>query len=599
MATTNNKQLKIMRHSLSHIMAAAVLELWPDVKFAIGPAIENGFYYDFDFGEHTKETKQNEIKRIGEDDLSKIEKKMNHLIKQNLKFERFELSIGEAVKKEKKNKQIYKVELIKELEKESEKKVSYYNVGKFEDLCRGPHIESTGKIAKNSFKLTKLAGAYWRGDEKNKMLTRIYGVAFENKNELDDYLKMMGEAEKRDHRKLGKELDLFMTSEEVGRGLVMYLPKGAFIIKKLEDYMYEKEFKLGYSHVMTPVLAREEMYKKSGHLAHYHEDMYNPIDIDGENYYLKPMNCPHHHIMYKNSKKSYRNLPLRIADFGMIHRYERSGVLSGIIRARNFSQNDAHIYCAKEQIKEEFIKVLELFDQVYKDFNIKDYWFRLSLPDYNNKEKYGDIENKKMWDYSADIARKAMKEHGAKFEEIEGEAAFYGPKIDAQTKNVSGKEDTIATIQIDFYMPKQFGLTFVNKQGKEERPVIIHRAIMGSFDRFFAFLIEQTAGAFPVWLSPVQVKIISVGEGHIGYCEKLACELKEHNIRVEVDDADETVGNKIRKVVKEKAPYILVIGDKEIKSDKLSVRDRGGDKVRQIKKKEFIMEIADKVENKD
>ncbi len=599
MATTNNKQLKIMRHSLSHIMAAAVLELWPDVKFAIGPAIENGFYYDFDFGEHTKETKQNEIKRIGEDDLSKIEKKMNHLIKQNLKFERFKLSIGEAVKKEKKNKQIYKVELIKELEKESEKKVSYYNVGKFEDLCRGPHIESTGKIAKNSFKLTKLAGAYWRGDEKNKMLTRIYGVAFENKNELDDYLKMMGEAEKRDHRKLGKELDLFMTSEEVGRGLVMYLPKGAFIIKKLEDYMYEKEFKLGYSHVMTPVLAREEMYKKSGHLAHYHEDMYNPIDIDGENYYLKPMNCPHHHIMYKNSKKSYRNLPLRIADFGMIHRYERSGVLSGIIRARNFSQNDAHIYCAKEQIKEEFIKVLELFDQVYKDFNIKDYWFRLSLPDYNNKEKYGDIENKKMWDYSADIARKAMKEHGAKFEEIEGEAAFYGPKIDAQTKNVSGKEDTIATIQIDFYMPKQFGLTFVNKQGKEERPVIIHRAIMGSFDRFFAFLIEQTAGAFPVWLSPVQVKIISVGEGHIGYCEKLACELKEHNIRVEVDDADETVGNKIRKVVKEKAPYILVIGDKEIKSDKLSVRDRGGDKVRQIKKKEFIMEIADKVENKD
>ena len=508
------------------------------------------------------------------------------------------MDIDKAIVREKNSKQIYKVELLADLKKDGQKKVSYYKLGIFEDLCRGHHIESTGKIAKGSFKLTKIAGAYWRGDEKNKMLTRIYGVAFENKKELDEYLKMMEEAEKRDHRKLGKDLELFMTSEEVGRGLVMYLPKGAFIRKKLEDYMYEKEFKLGYSHVMTPVLAREEMYKKSGHLAHYHEDMYNPIDIDGENYYLKPMNCPHHHIIYKNSKKSYRDLPLRIADFGMIHRYERSGVLSGIIRARNFSQNDAHIYCAKEQIKEEFIKVLELLDDVYKDFNIINYWFRLSLPDYNNKEKYGDIENKKMWEYSAGVAREAMKEHGAKFEEIGGEAAFYGPKIDVQTKNVLGKEDTIATIQIDFYMPERFNLAFTNKKGEEERPVIIHRAIMGSFDRFFAFLIEQTAGAFPVWLSPVQVKIISVGEGHIKYCQKLADEFKEHDIRVEVDSADETVGNKIRKAAQEKTPYILVIGDKEIKSNKMSVRDRGVDKIREIGKDEFVKEIIEKVRDK-
>lgn len=595
MSNDNINNIEVTRHSLSHILALAVLELWPDVKFAIGPAIESGFYYDFDFGEE----------KIGEEDLIKIEKKMNHLIKQNLKFEKSELSREEAIKKEKKAGQDYKVELIKDLKKDpssakvsagkGEKKVSYYKLGKFEDLCRGPHIESIGKIAKGSFKLTKIAGAYWRGDEKNKMLTRVYGVAFDSKKELDEYLKMITEAEKRDHRKLGKELDLFMTSEEVGRGLVMYLPKGTFIRKKLEDYMYEKEFKLGYSHVMTPVLAREEMYKKSGHLAHYHEDMYNPIDIDGENYYLKPMNCPHHHIIYKNSKKSYRDLPLRIADFGMIHRYERSGVLTGIIRARNFSQNDAHIYCAKEQIKEEFIQVLQLLDEVYKDFNITNYWFRLSLPDYGNKEKYGDIENKKMWKYSADIARQAMKEHGAKFEEIEGEAAFYGPKIDVQAKNVLGKEDTIATIQIDFYMPERFGLAFTNEKGKEERPVIIHRAIMGSFDRFFAFLIEQTAGAFPVWLSPAQVKIISVGEGHIEYCNKLARELKEHNIRVEVDDADETVGNKIRKSAQEKVPYMLVIGDKEIASNKLAVRDRGVDKLRQIGKDELIEEIKEKI----
>ncbi|MFH1661862.1 MAG: threonine--tRNA ligase [Candidatus Falkowbacteria bacterium] len=579
---------EVMRHSLSHIMASAIKEIWPNTKFAIGPSIENGFYYDFDFGNN----------KVSEDDLIKIEKKINFLIKQNLKFEKFDVDIDEALKKEKQNKQIYKIELIKELEEQGEKKVSYYKLGNFEDLCKGPHIKSTGEIKNGSFKLMKLAGAYWRGSEKNKMLTRIYGVAFNSKEELDNYLKLLKEAEARDHRKIGKELDLFMVSEEVGQGLVMYLPKGAFIWRALENYMYEKEYDYGYSYVMTPVLAREAMYKKSGHLSHYHEDMYNPIDIEGENYYLKPMNCPHHHIMYKNSPKSYRDLPLRISDSGMIHRYERSGVLTGIIRARNFSQNDSHIYCTKEQIEGEFISVLKLFTEVYNDFNIKDYWFRLSLPDYNNKEKYGDIENKKMWEYSANVARKAMKEYGVKFEEVEGEAAFYGPKIDVQIKNVLGKEDTIATIQVDFYMPKKFGLVYINEKGKEENPVIIHRAIMGSYDRFFAFLIESTGGAFLVWIAPVQVKIISVGEGHIKYCKELAKEFKENNIRVEVDDADETVGNKIRKASKEKIPYILVIGDREIKSKNLAVRERGVEKIKEISKTKFIKEIQDKIKKR-
>jgi len=584
----DNNQLEIIRHSFSHVLAAAVKELWPKVKFAIGPAIENGFYYDFDFSQD----------KVGEEALVNIEKKMKHLIKQNLKFEKSELNVAKALEKEKKAGQVYKADLIKDLKSEGNKKVSYYKLGGLEDLCSGPHVASSGKLNKDAFKLTKLAGAYWRGDEKNKMLTRIYGLAFETKKELDEYLKMLKEAEKRDHRKLGRELGLFMVSEEVGQGLVMYLPKGAFIYRRLEDYMYEIERRHGYSFVMTPVLAREEMYRQSGHLAHYREDMYSPIDIEGENYFLKPMNCPHHHIMYKNGSKSYRDLPIRFADFGMIHRYERSGVLTGIIRARNFSQNDAHIYCAKEQVKDEFIKVLELFDKVYKDFNINNYWFRLSLPDYNNKEKYGDIENKKMWEYSSKIAREAMNEHGAKFTEEVGEAAFYGPKIDVQIKNVLGKEDTIATMQIDFYMPKRFNLKFINEQGKEERPVIIHRAIMGSFDRFFAFLIEQTAGAFPIWLAPVQIKIISVGEKHVKYSQKLAKEFEELNFRAEVDDSNETVGNKIRKAVAEKIPYVLVIGDKEIKSNKLAVRDRGQEKIREISKDKFVEEARERIERK-
>ncbi len=572
------EQLEKLRHSLAHILAYAVQELYPQAKFGIGPAIVDGFYYDFD-----------NIK-ISADDLPKIEEKMHELLKKGIKFEKEEIPVNEAEKIFKN--QPYKLELIKELKEE---KVSVYKSGGFIDLCKGPHIKSSNEINPRAFKLTRLAGAYWKGSEKNQMLIRIYGVAFTEEKQLKEYLQLQKEAAKRDHRKIGRELELFMSDEQIGQGLIMFLPKGAFIYKKLEDYMYEKERAYGYHYVRTPVLAREELYQKSGHLAHYKDDMYSPIEIEGKNYYLKPMNCPHHHIMFKHTPKSYRDLPYRLADFGMIHRYERSGVLSGLIRTRNFCQNDAHIYCTKEQVKDEFISVLKLFDEVYKDFHIKDYWFELSLPDFNNKEKYGDIENRKMWDYSAKIAREALKEYGAKFTEVEGEAAFYGPKADVQIKNVFGKKDTIATIQIDFYMPERFGLSFINKKGEKEKPVIIHRAIMGSFERFFAFLIEQTGGAFPLWLSPEQAWIIPVGKSHQKYAEEVAKKLNMEEIRVKVKKEKETVSKKIRDGEKEKIPYLLIVGDKEIKNKTIQVRQRGKGDIGAMKLKVFTDRIKKEI----
>ena len=589
-------EINIVRHSLAHILAAAVQEMYPETKFGIGPAIENGFYYDFDFSQvsnslHTEQTSKLQVPRL--DDLPKIEKKMRELIKQNIKFEKRVISEEEAQKIFKN--QPYKLEIIKELPKEN---ISIYKSGDFIDLCKGPHIKSTQEINSEGFKLTKIAGAYWKGSEKNKMLTRIYGIAFETKEKLDKYLEQQAEVEKRDHRKLGKELELFMTDEQVGQGLVMFLPNGAFVYKKLEDYMYEKEFQYGYNYVRTPVLALEDLYKKSGHLAHYKDDMYSPVEIEGKNYYLKPMNCPHHHIMFKHSPKSYRDLPYRLADFGMIHRYERSGVLSGLIRTRNFCQNDAHIYCSKNQVKEEFINVLKLFDEVYKDFHIKNYWFELSLPDYNNKEKYGDIENKEMWEYSAEIARQAMDEYGVKYVEAEGEAAFYGPKADVQIKNAFGKIDTIATIQIDFYMPERFDLTFINEKGEKERPVIIHRAIMGSFERFFAFLIEQTGGAFPIWISPKQIWIIPVSEHHNRYAQQIAKIFQDHKFRFQIKNDNETLGKKIRQGEKQKIPYLLIIGDKEEKNKSISVRERKKGDIGEMKIDEFIEKIEKEIKEK-
>ncbi len=553
-----------IRHSLAHILAGVIKQKYPEAKLGIGPAIDNGFYYDFDFAEGRAPIQE---------DFAELEKEMRKLIAAKHSFIKEEISANEA--KELFNNEPYKLELISELAQGGEN-ISIYRNGSFVDLCAGPHVSSTAEINPAAFKLDRLAGAYWKGSEKNKMLTRIYGLAFGSKNELEEYQKIMGEAEKRDHRKLGKELELFMISEEVGKGLPLWLPNGAFIRKKLEDYMYEKEYNQGYKYVYTPVLTNKKLYETSGHLTHFREDMYNPIMIENEEYYLKPMNCPHHHMIYRNKPLSYRDLPLRLAEFGLIHRFERSGVLTGLIRARCFTQNDSHIYCARQDLKKELLGVLDLFQEVYADFHIKDFWFRLSLPDFNNTEKYGDIKNKKMWDEATQAAREALEEFSGKYAEGEGEATFYGPKIDVQVKNVLGKEDTIGTAQVDFYSAGKFNLVFTNQQGQDEHPVIIHRAIMGSFDRFFAFLVEQTSGNFPVWLASVQVKILPISEKFKDYAGGVFKKLKQEGIRVELDESDESLGKKIRNAKIQKIPYLIVVGEKEMAANQITIENRGG-----------------------
>jgi len=579
-------EIEIMRHSLSHIMAAAVLELWPDVKFAIGPAIENGFYYDFDFGKE----------KAGEDDLKKIEKKMNYIIKRNIKFEKSELSVKDAIDREKKGKQPYKAELIEDLRRTGEKTVSYYKLGDFEDLCRGPHIESSGKIAKGSFKLAKLAGAYWCGDEKNKMLTRIYGAAFASKKELDEYLNMLAEAEKRDHRKLGKELGLFVFSDLIGPGLPMYTAKGAVVRNEIIKYSNELQKKIGYNEVHTPNINKAELFKISGHYDKYKDDMLRVVsNYTDEEYYLKPMSCPQHTQLYASQKRSYKELPYRVSDFANLYRDEKPGELSGLSRLKCFSQDDGHSFCREDQIKDEFLSVLGVISKAMKTYNME-YIIRLSLWDPNNQSKY--LGDGKVWEKSQKLLEGILKENKIDYHKEEGEAAIYGPKMDLISKDSLGREWQISTIQLDFIMPERFGLTYINEKGEEETPVMIHRAIVGSPERFMGILIEHYAGAFPVWLSPVQVKIISVGEKHIKYCQELAEEFKENDIRVEVDDHDETVGNKIRKAVGEKIPYILVAGDKEMSSKKLAVRDRGSRETREIGKNNFIKEIKEKVKDK-
>jgi threonyl-tRNA synthetase len=590
-------KIEIVRHSLAHILAAAVYEMFPDAKFGVGPAVENGFYYDFDLP-----------RTLIPEDLEILEEKMRNIIKANHKFEKAVISADLAIKDFKKAGQPYKVELIKDLEKEIKTKktqntkykipATIYKTGGFVDLCSGPHIDSTGEIDPKSFKLTKISGAYWKGDEKNKMLQRIYGAAFATEKELKKYLAMMEEAEKRDHRKLGKDLKLFMISDEVGKGLPMWLPNGAYIRKKLEDYMYELEKQNGYDFVYTPILAHEDLYKQSGHLTHYKDDMYSPVDIEGEKYYLKPMNCPHHHIMFRNELHSYRDLPVRYSDFSPLHRFERSGVLTGLIRARCFSQNDSHIYCSLDQSQAELEKILNLFKKVYKDFGIKGYWFRLSLPDFNNKEKFGDIKNRKLWEKSAQIARAALKKTKENFVEAVGEAAFYGPKIDVQIKNVHGREDSIATIQVDFYMPDRFNLEFINKKGAKERPVIIHKSIMGSFDRFFAFLVEQTAGHFPLWLSPVQVEIIPVSEKFEKYGREINSNLLSAGIRSQILESSESLGKRIRAAQQQKINYMLIVGEKEMKAKTVAVRDREKGDLGTMKIEKFLEKLKKEISEK-
>ncbi len=579
-------ELEHIRHSLSHILAMAVLAYDPEARLGIGPVIDNGFYYDIQFS-----------KKFSDEALPLLEESMRKIIAQDLPFRGKEVTPDEA-----RNlfaHQPFKLELIQELETDKQKISVYHTGDTFMDLCRGGHVGSTKEIPIDGFALTHSAGAYWKGHERNPMLTRIYGLAFHSAEALEAYRKTQEEAKKRDHRVLNEKHDYFMISEEVGKGLPLYLPHGAYIRKKLEDFMYEKELAHGYQYVYTPLLTHKRLYEQSGHLTHYRDDMYNPLEIEGEEYYIRPMNCPHHHQIFKHKPVSYRDLPLRLAEFGLVHRFERSGVLTGLIRARCFTQNDAHIYCAKQDLKKELRGVLELFKEVYDNvFDIKDYWFRLSLPDFSNTEKFGDLENKAMWDEATEAARAALNEFGARYVEGGGEAAFYGPKIDVEIRNVNGKEDTIATVQVDFYSADRFNLEFTNNQGQKEKPVIIHRAIMGSFERFFAFLIEQYAGVFPTWLSPVHVMVLPISEKHGAYAEEVTETLRNGGLHVRLDNSKETLGRKVRTAKNLKVPYFIVVGDQEVKLKTITAEDRHGDKIENTSVGEFLSLVQEEIKTR-
>ncbi len=562
-------------------MAHALMEMYPDAQFAIGPDISDGWYYDIDFP----------TAKPLEADFEKIEERMAELVKADLEFERTEMSIDEALDWAKKNNQPYKVEIIEDLAKTGETTVSFYKVGEFKDLCRGPHVEKTSQIAPKSFKLSRLAGAYWRGDEKNKMLTRIYGLAFESREALKTHLQQLAEAEKRDHRKLGKELSIFAFDEDVGPGLPLWLPNGAALIEELERLGKETEEAAGYKRVRTPHLAKESMYLTSGHLPYYADSMFPPMEIDGNKYYLKSMNCPHHHKIFANLNPSYRDLPLRLAEYGTCYRYEQSGELFGLMRVRSMQMNDAHIYCTKEQFGAEFRAVNEMYLKYFKIFNIDKYVMRFSThaPEKRGK-KYLDLPE--LWQETEDMVRQVLIEANIPYVEVPDEAAFYGPKIDVQVWSAIGREFTLATNQVDFGVPARFGLTYRSSENTPETPLCIHRAPLSTHERFIGFLIEHYAGNFPVWLSPVQVKLVSVSETHNDFCGELAKVMQEQGIRVEIDSSNETVGHKIRKATQEKIPYMLVIGDKEKDSDKLFVRERGEREAKEWDKAEFIAEVV-------
>ena len=531
-------------HTTSHIMAQAIKRLFPEVKLAIGPAIDEGFYYDFDTE-----------KPFTDEDKEKIEQEMKKIIKEDLAIERFSLPKKEALELMKD--EPYKQELINDLKDGEE--ISFYKQGEFTDLCAGPHLMSTGKV--KSIKILNSSGAYWRGSEKNKMLQRIYAISFPKASLLEEHMHLLEEAKERDHRKIGKELKLFMTHKLVGSGLPMYLPKGATIRRTLERYIQDKEIALGYSHVYTPSLANVELYKTSGHWDHYKDDMFPAMKMDTEEMVLRPMNCPHHMLIYKNELHSYKELPIKIGELAHDFRYENSGAVCGLERVRQMCQNDAHLFVRPDQIKEEVGRVLNLIFEVYlKDFGFprESFSFRLSLRDKNNKEKY--IDNDAMWETAESQLRDILKELNIDFYEAEGEAAFYGPKIDIQIKTALNHDVTIPTCQLDFALPERFDLTYIGEDGKEHRPVVIHRAILGSSDRFISFLIEETKGAFPTWLAPVQVKLLPISDSQVEYCQKIKSELMKNKVRVELDDRNEKIGYKIREAQLEKVPYMLVIG---------------------------------------
>ncbi len=565
-------------HTTSHIMAQAIKRLYKNVKLAIGPAIDAGFYYDFDTDY-----------RFSEADFEKIEAEMKKIIKEDLPIERFELPRDEAIKLMKDAGEDYKVELIEDLPEDEV--LSFYKQGEFTDLCAGPHLMSTGKV--KCVKIMSTSGAYWRGDENNKMLQRIYGISFPKASLLEEHLQMLQEAKERDHRKLGKDLELFMTHKLVGSGLPMYLPHGATVRRLLERYIQDKEIKMGYEHVYTPSLANVSLYKTSGHWDHYKEDMFPVMKMDNEELVLRPMNCPHHMLIYKNKMHSYKDLPIRIGELAHDFRYEDSGSVCGIERVRQMCQNDAHLFVRPDQIKDEVARVVKLILDVYKDFGFEDYKFRLSLRDKNDKHKY--FNDDQMWEKAEGELREILKELGLDFYEAEGEAAFYGPKLDVQLKSAIGHDVTLSTCQLDFLLPERFELEYIGEDGKAHRPVVIHRAILGSSDRFMAFLIEETKGAFPTWLAPVQVKILPISDKHLEYANKVKETLQEKDLRVEVDDRAEKIGYKIREAQLQKVPYMLIVGDKEEQEGKVGVRDRKQGDIGAIPLDEFVSKIEEEV----
>ncbi|MDD6409635.1 MAG: threonine--tRNA ligase [Oscillibacter sp.] len=570
-------------HTCSHIMAQAVKRLWPEVKLAIGPSIKEGWYYDMDAPfaftpEH----------------MEKIEAEMRKICKEKLKLERFELPREEAVKFMEEKGEPYKVELIQDLPEDAH--ISFYKQGEFTDLCAGPHLDSTGRVKGNAIKLLACNAAYWRGDSNRETLQRIYGIAFPKKEELDAYLERIEEAKRRDHRKLGRELGLFMTNDLVGKGMPMFLPKGYTVWQILENYIKEKERKLGYQHVMTPCVGTVDLYRTSGHWDHYKENMFPAMEVEDESFVLRPMNCPHHMMIYANRPHSYRQLPVRIGEVAHDFRFEASGTLKGIERARHFCQNDAHLFVTPDQIKSEVAAVCDLIFDVYKDFNITNYRCVLSLRDPADKKKYHDDDE--MWNKAEGALREVLTELGIHFTEEIGEAAFYGPKLDVNVQPAVGNEYTLSTCQLDFCLPARFHLKYADKNGEEQTPVVLHRAILGSLDRFMAYLIEETMGAFPAWLAPVQVKVLPITDRALDYANELSAALDARGFRVEVDDRNEKIGKKIRETTLEKVPYMLVVGDRDIENKTVSVRTRGGEDLGAMSLEEFSAKLGEEVRTK-
>ena len=570
-------------HTCSHVMAQAVKRLWPEVKLAIGPSIDEGWYYDMDapFA-------------VTPEHLEQIEAEMRKICKEKLKLERFELPREEAIKFMEEKNEPFKVELIQDLPEDAH--ISFYKQGEFTDLCAGPHLDSTGRVKGNAIKLLTCNAAYWRGDSNRETLQRIYGIAFPKKDELDAYLERLEEAKRRDHRKLGRELGLFMTSDLVGKGMPMFLPKGYTVWQILENYIKEKERKLGYQHVMTPCVGTVDLYRTSGHWDHYKENMFPAMEVEDESFVLRPMNCPHHMMIYANRPHSYRQLPVRIGEVAHDFRFEASGTLKGIERARHFCQNDAHLFVTPDQIKDEVAAVCDLIFDVYKDFNITDYRCVLSLRDPADKKKYHDDDE--MWNKAENALREVLTELGIHFTEEIGEAAFYGPKLDVNVKPAVGAEYTLSTCQLDFCLPAKFHLQYADKNGEEQTPVVLHRAILGSLDRFMAYLIEETMGAFPCWLAPVQVKVLPVTDRAADYAQEIRSYLDDHGFRVEVDERNEKIGKKIRETTLEKVPFMLVVGDRDMENKTVSVRTRAGEDLGAMSLEDFAAKLRDIVDNK-